>query len=174
MPCLKNIPNLIMKRKGPHATLRSVMRFKKSASSRAARRGEPWNLIVKRFKTGAMSFGSISREAHETMAIAMNRLGGKSNSGEGGEDPKRFYPDENGIPLQRHQTGGVRPFRRDKRIPCQRAGDPDQDGAGRKAREAGSCREASLSRGCQGAPLNTRRRSHLAPAPPTTSTRSRT
>ena len=43
--------------------------------------------IVKRFKTGAMSFGSLSQEAHETLAIAMNRLGGKSNSGEGGEDP---------------------------------------------------------------------------------------
>ncbi|WP_163539285.1 glutamate synthase large subunit [Gracilibacillus sp. YIM 98692] len=52
--------------------------------------------IVKRFKTGAMSFGSISKEAHETLAIAMNRLGGKSNSGEGGEDPDRFTKDENG------------------------------------------------------------------------------
>ncbi len=52
--------------------------------------------IVKRFKTGAMSFGSLSKEAHEALAIAMNRLGGKSNSGEGGEDPKRFVPDKNG------------------------------------------------------------------------------
>ncbi len=52
--------------------------------------------IVKRFKTGAMSYGSISQETHETMAIAMNRLGGKSNSGEGGEHPSRFTPDENG------------------------------------------------------------------------------
>ncbi|MDJ1631160.1 glutamate synthase-related protein [Bacillus velezensis] len=51
---------------------------------------------MKRFKTGAMSFGSLSKEAHEALAIAMNRLGGKSNSGEGGEDPKRFVPDENG------------------------------------------------------------------------------
>ena len=57
---------------------------------------EPWTDIVKRFKTGAMSLGSISQEAHENLAIAMNRLGGKSNSGEGGEDPKRFYPDKNG------------------------------------------------------------------------------
>ncbi len=57
---------------------------------------EPWTNIVKRFKTGAMSLGSISQEAHENLAIAMNRLGGKSNSGEGGEDPKRFYPDKNG------------------------------------------------------------------------------
>ena len=52
--------------------------------------------IVKRFSTGAMSFGSISAEAHETLAIAMNRLGGRSNSGEGGEDPRRFHHDENG------------------------------------------------------------------------------
>ncbi|HPF99474.1 MAG TPA: glutamate synthase large subunit [Kiritimatiellia bacterium] len=57
---------------------------------------EPWTEIVKRFKTGAMSYGSISREAHETLAIAMNRLGGKSNSGEGGEDPERFLPDPTG------------------------------------------------------------------------------
>ncbi|MFC7373419.1 glutamate synthase large subunit [Fictibacillus iocasae] len=52
--------------------------------------------IVKRFKTGAMSFGSLSQEAHEALAIAMNRLGGKSNSGEGGEHPSRYTPDENG------------------------------------------------------------------------------
>lgn len=57
---------------------------------------EPWTEIVKRFKTGAMSYGSISREAHENLAIAMNRIGGKSNSGEGGEDRNRFHPDING------------------------------------------------------------------------------
>jgi len=57
---------------------------------------EPASEIVKRFCTGAMSLGSISREAHETLAIAMNRLGGRSNTGEGGEDPARYTPDENG------------------------------------------------------------------------------
>ncbi len=57
---------------------------------------EPWTQIVKRFKTGAMSYGSISREAHETLAVAMNRIGGKSNSGEGGEDPARYRPFPNG------------------------------------------------------------------------------
>jgi glutamate synthase (NADPH/NADH) large chain len=57
---------------------------------------EPVSSIVRRFATGAMSYGSISAEAHETLAIAMNRLGGKSNSGEGGEDARRFVPDENG------------------------------------------------------------------------------
>jgi glutamate synthase domain-containing protein 2/glutamate synthase domain-containing protein 1/glutamate synthase domain-containing protein 3 len=57
---------------------------------------EPASEIVRRFCTGAMSLGSISREAHETLAIAMNRLGGRSNTGEGGEDPTRFLPDPNG------------------------------------------------------------------------------
>lgn len=57
---------------------------------------EPWTEIVKRFKTGAMSYGSISQEAHENLAIAMNRIGGKSNSGEGGENKKRFIPSSNG------------------------------------------------------------------------------
>ena len=57
---------------------------------------EPVSEIVKRFATGAMSYGSISKEAHETLAIAMNRIGGKSNTGEGGEDADRFTPDANG------------------------------------------------------------------------------
>ncbi len=57
---------------------------------------EPWTEIVKRFKTGAMSYGSISKEAHENLAIAMNRIGGKSNSGEGGEDAERFYKNSTG------------------------------------------------------------------------------
>ena len=57
---------------------------------------EPVEEIVKRFATGAMSYGSISAEAHETLAIAMNRLGGRSNTGEGGEDPERYVPDPNG------------------------------------------------------------------------------
>ena len=57
---------------------------------------EPWTEIVKRFKTGAMSYGSISQEAHENLAIAMNRIGGKSNSGEGGENKNRFTKEKNG------------------------------------------------------------------------------
>src|SRR5439155_15587959 len=57
---------------------------------------EPVPAIVSRFATGAMSSGSISAEAHETLAVAMNRLGGKSNTGEGGEDPDRFRPDAGG------------------------------------------------------------------------------
>jgi glutamate synthase (NADPH/NADH) len=57
---------------------------------------EPWTEIVRRFVTGAMSYGSISMESHSTIAVAMNRLGGKSNTGEGGEDPERSNPLENG------------------------------------------------------------------------------
>ncbi|MBI3941332.1 MAG: glutamate synthase subunit alpha, partial [Acidobacteria bacterium] len=57
---------------------------------------EPVESIVRRFKSGAMSYGSISQEAHEALAIAMNRIGGKSNTGEGGEDPARYVPDQNG------------------------------------------------------------------------------
>lgn len=57
---------------------------------------EPWTEIVKRFKTGAMSLGAISKEAHENLAVAMNRIQGKSNSGEGGEDPSRFHKSTDG------------------------------------------------------------------------------
>ena len=78
-------------------TLRGLMDFKiDPAKSIPLEDVEPAESIVKRFKTGAMSYGSISKEAHESLAIAMNRIGGKSNTGEGGEDPERFIPDENG------------------------------------------------------------------------------
>jgi glutamate synthase (NADPH/NADH) large chain len=72
-------------------TLRGLMRFKKGQSIPLGE-VEPASEIVKRFATGAMSFGSISVEAHSTLAIAMNELGGKSNTGEGGEDPERYVP----------------------------------------------------------------------------------
>jgi glutamate synthase domain-containing protein 2/glutamate synthase domain-containing protein 1/glutamate synthase domain-containing protein 3 len=92
------------------ATLRGLLRIgtgdRGEPGGRAGRAGggggipinevEPAKEIVRRFCTGAMSLGSISREAHETLAIAMNRLGGRSNTGEGGEDPARFQPDPNG------------------------------------------------------------------------------
>ena len=78
------------------ATLRGMLDFKKVRNPVPLEEVEPVNAILKRFKTGAMSFGSISKEAHETLAIAMNRIGGKSNTGEGGEDPDRFQRDENG------------------------------------------------------------------------------
>ena len=78
-------------------TLRGLMDFKIDPSkSVPLEEVEPVESIVKRFKTGAMSYGSISKEAHEALAVAMNRIGGKSNTGEGGEDPERFTPEENG------------------------------------------------------------------------------
>jgi glutamate synthase (NADPH) large chain len=77
-------------------TLRGLLKFKKAAHPIPLEDVEPAREIVKRFVTGAMSFGSISKEAHETLAIAMNRIGGKSNTGEGGEDPERFKRDANG------------------------------------------------------------------------------
>ncbi|MEM7335493.1 MAG: glutamate synthase large subunit [Chloroflexota bacterium] len=77
------------------ATLRGLFKLKKRAPIPI---GEVESIaeICKRFKTGAMSYGSISKEAHESLAIAMNRVGGRSNTGEGGEDPDRFIPDANG------------------------------------------------------------------------------
>jgi glutamate synthase domain-containing protein 2/glutamate synthase domain-containing protein 1/glutamate synthase domain-containing protein 3 len=77
-------------------TLRGLMEFKYADKPLPLDKVEPAKEIVKRFTTGAMSFGSISKEAHETLAIAMNRLGGMSNTGEGGEDEERFTPDANG------------------------------------------------------------------------------
>ncbi len=78
------------------ATLRGLLSFKPPGTAVPLDEVEPAAEIVKRFKTGAMSYGSISKEAHETLAIAMNRIGGKSNTGEGGEDPARYVPDANG------------------------------------------------------------------------------
>ncbi|QQR81510.1 MAG: glutamate synthase large subunit [Deltaproteobacteria bacterium] len=77
------------------ATLRGLLDFKKTKSI-PIEEVQSVEEICKRFKTGAMSYGSISKEAHESLAIAMNRIGGKSNTGEGGEDPSRYTPDANG------------------------------------------------------------------------------
>jgi glutamate synthase domain-containing protein 2/glutamate synthase domain-containing protein 1/glutamate synthase domain-containing protein 3 len=88
--------DLIDQQSSNMATLRSLMKFKTSAKPVPVEEVEPAKEIVKRFNTGAMSFGSISKEAHETLAIAMNRIGGKSNTGEGGEDEERFNEDANG------------------------------------------------------------------------------
>ncbi len=77
-------------------TLRGMLRFRSTRPPVPLDEVEPAALIVRRFCTGAMSFGSISKEAHETLALAMNRIGGRSNTGEGGEDPARFLPDPDG------------------------------------------------------------------------------
>jgi glutamate synthase (NADPH/NADH) large chain len=83
-----------------HMTLRGLFEFKVDPSKAIALdEVEPASEIVKRFATGAMSLGSISTEAHSTLAIAMNRIGGKSNTGEGGEDPARYRNEMKGIPI---------------------------------------------------------------------------
>ena len=78
------------------ATIRSLFQFKRNRPTISIEEVEPEESIMRRFATGAMSFGSISHEAHSTLAIAMNRIGGKSNTGEGGEDEFRFEPLANG------------------------------------------------------------------------------
>ena len=104
-------------------TLRGLLKFKTGQRPPVKIEDvEPAKEIVKRFCTGAMSLGSISTEAHENLAIAMNRIGGKSNTGEGGEDAAAVQA---GLPMatsapQRDQAGRLRPFRRDGRIPRQR------------------------------------------------------
>ncbi|MBF0271080.1 MAG: glutamate synthase large subunit [Magnetococcales bacterium] len=92
----KEFAKLINQQDKTHCTLRGLFLLKEAEEPLALNEVEPASEIVKRFVTGAMSFGSISKEAHETLAIAMNRLGGRSNTGEGGEDPERYKPRPNG------------------------------------------------------------------------------
>ncbi|MDQ0983914.1 glutamate synthase large subunit [Streptomyces sp. V2I9] len=86
-------------------TLRGLFGFTSDRAPIPLDEVEPASEIVKRFSTGAMSYGSISREAHETLAIAMNRLGGKSNTGEGGEDPERLYDPERRSSIKQVASG---------------------------------------------------------------------
>ncbi len=92
----KKFSGLVNQHDKNHATLRGLLRFKNGLQTVPLEEVESVENILKRFKTGAMSYGSISKEAHESLAIAMNRLGGKSNTGEGGEDAERFVKDANG------------------------------------------------------------------------------
>ena len=120
------------------ATLRGLLQIRREpapAEPIPLEEVEPASEIVKRFCTGAMSLGSISREAHETLAIAMNRLGGRSNTGEGGEDPVALHRRRQRrlAPLG-DQAGRLGPLRRDDPLPRQRRRAADQDGAGRQAR----------------------------------------
>jgi glutamate synthase domain-containing protein 2/glutamate synthase domain-containing protein 1/glutamate synthase domain-containing protein 3 len=92
----KKYQRLIDEQQTKLLTLRGLLDFNWADASIPLDEVEPAKEIVKRFATGAMSYGSISKEAHETLAIAMNRLGGRSNTGEGGEDPIRYQPDPSG------------------------------------------------------------------------------
>jgi glutamate synthase (ferredoxin) len=95
---------------------------------------EPVSEIVKRFKTGAMSYGSISKEAHETMAIAMNRIGGKSNTGEGGEDPERYtWTNDAATARTARSSRWRRGVLASPANTWSTPGVADQDGAGRQA-----------------------------------------
>jgi glutamate synthase domain-containing protein 2/glutamate synthase domain-containing protein 1/glutamate synthase domain-containing protein 3 len=97
----KEYAQLINDQSRRHMTLRGLFEFKfDPAKAIPVDEVEPAAEIVKRFATGAMSLGSISTEAHSTLAIAMNRIGGKSNTGEGGEDPARYRNELKGIPIQ--------------------------------------------------------------------------
>jgi glutamate synthase (ferredoxin) len=90
LPAYQAYARLINDQGRAHCTLRSLLEFKNAPTPVPLEEVESAEAIMRRFKTGAMSYGSISQEAHETLAIAMNRIGGKSNTGEGGEDPARF------------------------------------------------------------------------------------
>ena len=92
----KQFTKLVDDQSQKRCTLRGLLELSMAENPIPREEVESVESIVKRFKTGAMSYGSISKEAHEALAIAMNRLGGKSNTGEGGEDPCRFIPDANG------------------------------------------------------------------------------
>ncbi len=92
----KEYTNLVNDQNEHAATLRGLFELKYAKKPVPIEEVESVEKILKRFSTGAMSYGSISQEAHETLAIAMNRIGGKSNTGEGGEDPQRYIPDANG------------------------------------------------------------------------------
>jgi len=96
----KEYTNLVDDQSEKLATLRGLFRLRTGEGAPrppiSIDAVEPVESILTRFATGAMSYGSISSEAHETLAVAMNRLGGKSNTGEGGEDPERYVPDPNG------------------------------------------------------------------------------
>ena len=180
-----------------HMTLRGLFEFKiDPAKAIPVDEVEPAKEIVKRFATGAMSLGSISTEAHATLAVAMNRIGGKSNTGEGGEDaaalPQRAqgHPDQAGpdhvracigqrtfevdlpaagrrLAALAHQAGGLGPLWCHRRIPEQRRPDPDQDGPGRQARRG---RPAARRQGVrlhrQAAPLRAGCGPDFAPAAP--------
>ncbi|MEY3782496.1 MAG: hypothetical protein RIS97_674, partial [Pseudomonadota bacterium] len=101
----KEYAQLINDQSKRHMTLRGLFEFKIDPSKAIpVEEVESAKEIVKRFATGAMSLGSISTEAHSTLAVAMNRIGGKSNTGEGGEDPARYRQELKGIPIKQGQT----------------------------------------------------------------------
>ena len=164
----KEYSGLVNEQLEKRATLRGLLGLKLAPTPVPIEEVEPWTEIVKRFKTGAMSYGSISLEAHESLAIAMNRIGGKSNTGEGGEDPARYIPDANGDSRSSaiKQVASGR-FGVTSHYLGQRSGASDQDGAGRQARRGRPApRLQGLPVDRQGPLLDARRRPDLAAAAP--------
>ena len=146
--------------------IRSIMDFNYPEHGVPLDEVESVDSIVRRFKTGAMSYGSISQEAHETLAIAMNMLHGKSNTGEGGEE-SRPSGDRTGRkePLLSNQTGCVWPIRRYFKISGKCKRDPDQDGTGCKAgRGRSSSGQEGVSVDCKDETFDTRREPDLPAA----------
>jgi glutamate synthase (ferredoxin) len=143
-------------------TLRGLFEFKIPARSVPLEEVEPVEAIVRRFKTGAMSYGSISKEAHEALAIAMNRIGGKSNSGEGGEDPERYIPLPKALKksaikqVASARLGDQRVFGQCRELQIKMAREPN--------RRADNCPAQGLSADCQSALLHARRGIDLASA----------
>ena len=118
-----------------HGLLRGLMQLRPAGVPVGLDEVESATSIVKRFTTGAMSLGALGREAHETLAIAMNRIGARSNTGEGGEDPKSLLGrPERGPAALGDQAGRLGALRGDRSLPGQRRPAPDQDGPGREAR----------------------------------------
>ena len=192
----KEYAQLINDQSRRHMTLRGLFEFKiDPAKAIPVDEVEPATEIVKRFATGAMSLGSITTEAHATLAVAMNRIGGKSNTGEGGEDPARYRKELKGIPIKQGETlksvigeddvevdlplqDGDSLRSRIKQVASGRFGvtaeylvvgrpDPDQDGAGRQAgRGRPAARRQGLRVHRQAALLGAGRRPDLAAAAP--------
>ena len=170
----KEYSKLIDDQAGHLCTLRGLFEFVETRSI-PIEEVESVDSIVKRFVSGAMSLGSLSPEAHETIAIAMNRLGGMSNCGEGGEDSLPLRADSRGLqPHECDQADRIGPFRCDHRLSASRERSPDQDGTGR---ETGRGRTAPRSQGRplhrEAASLDAERDADLARRRTMTSIRSR-
>ena len=130
--CLKSIQSWSTMRPTLSNIRGTLMDFKYPKTGVPIEEVESVDSIVTRFKTGAMSYGSISQEAHETLAIAMNRLHGKSNSGEGGESAGTYWIAGTAGTAARYQTGCIRTIWCNQPLSCQCTGDSDQNGTGRK------------------------------------------
>ena len=164
----KEYTRLVDDQSHQRATLRGLFEWQPAAAPVPLEDVEPVESIVKRFATGAMSYGSISQEAHETLAIAMNRLGGKSNTGEGGEDPARYVRDANGDSRRsaiKQVASGRFGVTSEYLVNADELQIKMAQGA--KPGEGGQLPGAQgLSLDCEGAPCDARRRAHLAAAAP--------